>query len=65
MSDPIIVREWSAEAFHRHVLELETAGYVTRRETYCISPEMNPDTGEVVHLRTIEMVPSLEHEISR
>ena len=55
MSDPIIVREWSASAFHRRVLELETKGYVARRETYYITPDMNPETGEIVHLHAIEM----------
>jgi hypothetical protein len=54
-SEAIIVREWGAEAFHRHVLEFEEKGYVTRRETYRIMPEVNPETGEIIHLHTIEM----------
>ncbi len=49
------VREWDAEAFHRRVLELESEGYVARRESYSIIPEMNPETGEIIHLHTIEL----------
>ena len=56
MENAILVRAWKAEAFHRRVLELEAEGYVTRRETYRITPEMNSETGEVIHLYTIEMV---------
>jgi len=56
MSDPILVREWEASVFHKRVLELEAQGYVSRLETYRITPEMNPETGEVTHLHVIEMV---------
>ena len=52
---PLLIREWNAEEFHRRVLELESNGYVARRDTYRITAEMNPDTGEVIHLYTIEM----------
>ncbi len=55
MSEAILVREWTALGFHRRVLELETMGYVARRETYRITPEMNPETGEIIHLYAIEM----------
>jgi hypothetical protein len=55
MSDAILVRDWNVDDFHRHVLELETRGYVARRETYRITPETNPETGEVIHLYVIEM----------
>jgi hypothetical protein len=55
MGDPVLVREWTAEMFHARVLDLEAKGYVARRETYRITPEMNPETGEVIHLYTIEM----------
>jgi hypothetical protein len=55
VSDAILVREWDANDFHRHVLDLETKGYVARRETYRIIPETNPETGEVIHLYAIEM----------
>jgi hypothetical protein len=57
MSDPIMVREWGADAFHRRVLELEAQGYVARQETYRITPETNPDTGVVTHLHVIELLP--------
>lgn len=56
MSGPLFVREWSADAFHQRVLELETKGYIARRETYRITAEMNPETGEIIHLHTIEML---------
>jgi hypothetical protein len=55
MSDPILVREWNVVAFHQRVLELEAKGYVAKRKTYSITPEMNPETGEIIHLRVIEM----------
>lgn len=55
MKDVVIVREWDADAFHRRVLELEDQGYVSRLDTYDVTPEMNPDTGEVIHLHTIEL----------
>ena len=55
MSDAVLVREWGAEPFHHRVLEFEARGYIARRETYRITPEMNPETGEIIHLHTIEM----------
>jgi hypothetical protein len=55
----ILVREWGSDAFHRRVIELENAGYVVRTGTYSIAPEINPETGEVIHLHTVEM--SKEH----
>jgi len=55
MDDVIVVREWDSDSFHQRVLELESQGYQARRETYRISPEMDPDTGKIVHLHTIEM----------
>lgn len=54
-NDPILVREWDAEAFHQRVLELKEGGYVARPESYSITPEMNPENGIIVHLYTIEM----------
>jgi hypothetical protein len=57
LSEAVLVREWGAEAFHHRVLEFEARGYIARRETYRITPEMNPETGEVIHLHTIEMSP--------
>jgi hypothetical protein len=56
MSDVIVIREWDTDSFHRRVLELEEQGYLARRETYRITPEVNPDTGEIVHLHTIELL---------
>jgi hypothetical protein len=56
MTDVKIVREWDTDFFHQRVLELEREGYTARRETYHITAEMNPDTGEVIHLHTIELV---------
>ena len=58
MSQALLVREWNAEAFHRRVLQLESEGYAARRETYRITPEVNPETGEIIHLYTIEMLAS-------
>jgi hypothetical protein len=53
--DVILVREWDAGTFHRRVWELEAAGYVTRRESYTVTPEMDPETGKILHLHAIEM----------
>ncbi len=58
MGEAVLVREWSADAFHKRVLDLESKGYNARRETYRITAEMNPETGEVIHLHTIEMLAS-------
>ncbi len=55
MDSPILVREWDADAFHAHVLELERQGYVARRETYAIAADMNPANGYIIHLYSIEM----------
>jgi hypothetical protein len=56
MGEPLLIREWGAEAFHHRVLDLETKGYVARRETYRITAETNPETGAIIHLHTIEMI---------
>ncbi len=56
MDGSLLIREWNAEVFHRRVLELEVEGYVPRRETYRITAEMNPETGEIIHLHSIEMI---------
>ncbi len=62
MSDAIIVRDWDADAFHTRVLELEAEGYVSRLDTYDVTPEMNPETGEIIHLYAIELRrPETEH----
>lgn len=55
MADTITVREWNAEDFHRKVMELEAKGYVTRLDSYRILPEMDPETGVIVHLHSIEL----------
>ncbi len=55
MADIQLVREWDAESFHKKVLELEQQGYVSKRDTYKITAEMNPETGIIVHLHSMEM----------
>jgi hypothetical protein len=55
MSAVVVIREWDCDTFHRRVLELEAQGYVARLESHTITPEMNPDTGEIIHLYSIEM----------
>ncbi len=62
MSDATVVREWGPESFHQRVRELEAAGYLARRETYRIIPEMDPETGKIVHLHSIEMYKTEEQE---
>jgi hypothetical protein len=55
MSNNVVICEWDCDAFHRRVLELETRGYVALRDTYTVTPEMNPDTGVIIHLYSIEI----------
>jgi hypothetical protein len=55
VTETIVVSEWNADEFHRRVLELENQGYTARRETYRISAEMNPETGIVSHVHSIEL----------
>jgi hypothetical protein len=55
--EPILVREWDNDRFHQRVLELESRGYVARRETYSVTAEQHPETGYIVHLYCMEMVP--------
>ncbi len=50
-----IVREFDPELFHKRVMELEAQGYIANRETYKVTPEMNPEDGTIVHLHSIEM----------
>jgi hypothetical protein len=57
MGEAILIREWTPDGFHRNVLELEKQGYLTRLETYSITPEVHPETGEITHLYSIELVP--------
>lgn len=58
-SQTITVREWDPEEFHRRVHELEAEGYVTCLDSYRVLPEMNPETGEVMHLRMVDMYKTL------
>jgi len=53
--DLILVSEWDSDSFHRKVLELEAQGYLARQESYKVTPEMNPETGIIIHLHTMEM----------
>lgn len=62
MNDLILVREWDPETFHRRVLELEAQGYAARRETYRIIPDMDPQTGKIVHLYSIELCKTEERQ---
>jgi hypothetical protein len=63
MSDVLIVREWDPDVFHQRVTELEAAGYIARRESYAITAEMDPETGNIVHLHTVEMdLPSTNNQ---
>ncbi len=55
MQDLVLVREWDPDAFHRRVLELEARGYHARRDTYRIVADMDPETGKIVHLHSMEM----------
>jgi hypothetical protein len=55
VSNAIVISEWDADAFHRRVMDLELQGYVARRETYRVTPEMNPETGRIIHLHTVEL----------
>jgi len=58
--EPILVQEWDSDRFHHRVLELEGMGYTARLETYRITPEVEPDTGRVIHLHSIELVAARE-----
>ena len=55
MAETIVVSEWDSDEFHRKVTEYETQGYEAMRDTYQITPEMNPSTGTITHLHTIQM----------
>ena len=54
-AETIMVREWDPDLFYRRVHELEADGYAARLESYEVLPEMNPETGEIIHLRVVEM----------
>ena len=55
VANAIVISEWDADTFHRRVLELGLRGYAVRRESYRITPETNPETGQIVHLHMVEM----------
>jgi hypothetical protein len=55
MSQVTMVREWDADQFHAKVMELEAKGWQSRRESYKITAEMNPETGIVSHVHSIEL----------
>ena len=61
MTDTIVVSEWDADRFHQRVMELESQGYVARRESYRITAEMNPETGIVSHVHSMELYRSKEN----
>jgi hypothetical protein len=61
MTDTIVVSEWDADRFHQRVMELESQGYVARRETYRITAEMNPETGIVSHVHSMELYRTKEN----
>jgi hypothetical protein len=55
MSQVTMVREWDADQFHTKVLQLKQKGWTARRDSYKITPEMNPETGIVSHVHSIEL----------
>lgn len=55
MKDATFVREWDSDAFHHQVLEMELKGYNVRRDTYHVTAEMNPETGQITHLYSVEV----------
>ncbi len=55
MTTTMTIREWDADLFHRRVLEMTEQGYAVIRESYQITPEMNPETGEIIHLHQIDL----------
>ena len=57
MNEAIVIREWDADIFHRRVAELEAVGYIARLQSYSITAEMDPETGNIIHLHSVEMDP--------
>lgn len=55
MTDTVVVSEWDSDIFHQKVMELEAQGYVARRDTYRITAEMNPETGIISHVHSMEL----------
>jgi hypothetical protein len=59
MTNTVVIREWDCDTFHRRVLEFEAQGYSARRDSYTVTPEMDPHTGMIIHLYSIEMQESV------
>ncbi len=55
MQQVVLVREWGEDAFHACVIAWERQGYRSRLDSYRTTPEMNPETGYITHLHSIEM----------
>jgi len=51
----VFLRECYFDVFNKKLSELEQDGYVSRWETYKITPELHPDTGIVQHVYTMEL----------
>ena len=60
MKNLIIVSEWDTDTFHNRVAELERQGYTVRQESYRVTAEMDPETGQIIHLRTVELYRTVE-----
>jgi hypothetical protein len=54
-TETTVVSEWDADRFHQRVIELENSGFVARRESYRIVAEMNPETGLISHVHSMEL----------
>jgi hypothetical protein len=55
MEKAVLINEWDNDKFHERVMKLEAEGFTARLDTYRIIPEMDPDTGKIIHLYIIEM----------
>jgi len=55
MTETVVVSEWDSDLFHQKVMELEAQGYVAQRDTYRITAEMNPETGIISHVHSMEL----------
>ena len=51
----VFLRECYFDVFNKKLSELEEDGYVSRWETYKITPELHPDTGIEQHVYTMEL----------
>lgn len=55
MTQVTMIREWDPEEFHARIVDLEKKGWQTRRDSYKITAEMNPETGLISHVHSIEL----------